>query len=67
MIPPPPPTSQFRNNFKVPKFEIFYCSDFHDFSTIKFLQEGDCGVKKNCKKYLGVHLGPQNSLHICSV
>jgi hypothetical protein len=45
----PPPTSQFRNNLKVAKFEIFYCSDFHDFYTIKSLHEGDFGVKKIVK------------------
>ncbi len=30
---------------KVPKFEIFECSDFADFYTIKSLCKGDFGVK----------------------
>jgi hypothetical protein len=29
----------------VPKWEFLDCSDFHDFYTIKALQEGDFGVK----------------------
>ncbi len=33
---------------KVPKCEIFDRSDFHDFYTIKFLWEGDFGVKIKC-------------------
>jgi hypothetical protein len=32
-------------HLKVPKCEIFYCSDFDDFYTIKSLCEGDFGVK----------------------
>ncbi len=54
---------------KVPKCEIFDSSDVHDFNTIKSLREGDIGVKikKNLNKYLEVHLGPQNSLCVCSV
>jgi hypothetical protein len=47
----------------VPKFEIFNHSDFHDFYTIK----GDFGVKKKLSSYLEVHLGPRNSLRVCSV
>ncbi len=42
-------------------------SDFHDFYTIKALQEGDFGVLKKNYKYLGVHLRSQNSLCISSV
>jgi hypothetical protein len=53
---------------KVPKREIFDRSDFPDFYTIKSLREGDFGVKiEKIKKYLGVHLGPRNSLRVCSV
>ena len=57
------------NTLKVPKREIFDRSDFPDFYTIKSLREGDFGVKiKKIKiKYLGVHLGPPNSLRVCSV
>ncbi len=32
-------------NLKVPKREIFNCSDFPDFYTIKSLRVGDIGVK----------------------
>jgi hypothetical protein len=54
---------------KVPKREIFDRSDFPDFYTIKSLRVGDLGVKikKNFTKYLGVHLGVQISLCVCSV
>jgi hypothetical protein len=54
---------------KVPKREIFDRSDFPDFHTIKSLRMGDFGVKiKKClKKNLGVHLGVQSSLRVCSV
>ncbi len=52
----------------MPNCEIFDRSDFHYFYTIKFLRKGGFGVKiKNFIKYLGVHLGPQNSLCICSM
>ncbi len=53
----------------MPKREIFDRSDFPDFYTIKSLRVGDFGVKikKNLKKYLGVHLGVQSSLCVCSV
>jgi hypothetical protein len=56
-------------SLKVPKCEIFDRSDFHDFYPIKSLWEGDFGVKIKCKKkkYLGAHLGPRNSLRVCSV
>ncbi len=49
---------------KVPKCEIFEM-----ILMIKSLCEGDFGVKikKNYKKYLGVHLGVQSSLRVCSV
>jgi hypothetical protein len=53
---------------KVPKREIFDRSDFAEFYTIKSLLEGDFGVKiKNFLKILGLHLGVQSSLRICSV
>jgi hypothetical protein len=54
---------------KVPKREIFDRSDFPDFYTIKSLHVDDFGVKikKKFTKYLGVHLGVQSSLCICSV
>jgi hypothetical protein len=54
---------------KVPKREIFDRSDFPDFYTIKSLRVGDFGVKikKIFTKYLGVHLGVQSSLCVCSV
>ncbi len=53
---------------KVPKREIFDRSDFPDFHTIKSLRVGDFGAKiKKFKKYLGVHLGVQSSLCVCSV
>jgi hypothetical protein len=32
-------------DLKVPKCEIFRCSDFHDFHTIKSLRQGDFEVK----------------------
>ncbi len=53
----------------MPKGEIFDRSDFPDFYTIKSLRVGDFGVKikKNFTKYLGVHLGVQSSLCVCSV
>ncbi len=52
----------------MPKCEIFDRSDFDDFYTIKSLCEGDFGVKKKKKKkYLGVHLGGQSSLHVLSL
>jgi hypothetical protein len=39
------------SSLKVPKCEIFDCSDIHDFYTIKSLREGDFGVKiKNLLK-----------------
>ncbi len=52
----------------VPKCEIFDRSDFPDFYTIKSLRVGDFGVKIKIKiqKYLGVHLGVQSSLRVCS-
>jgi hypothetical protein len=58
-----------RSDLKVPKREIFDRTDFPDFYTIKSLRVGDFGVKikKNLKKYLGVHLGVQSSLCVCSV
>jgi hypothetical protein len=58
-----------RTNLKVPKREIFHRSDFPDFYTIKSLRVGDFGVKIKFfyKKYLGVHLGVQSSLRVCSV
>jgi hypothetical protein len=57
-----------RSSLKVPKCEIFDRSDFQDLYTIKSLREGDVGVKiKKCQKYLWVHLGPRNSLRVCSV
>ncbi len=62
--------SFFIQNLKVPKREIFDRSDFPDFYTIKSpLRVGDFGVKikKNLKKYLGVHLGVKSSLCVCSV
>ncbi len=51
------------------KGEIFDRSDFPDFYTIKSLCEGDFGVKIKyfLYKYLGVHLGVQCSLRVCSV
>ncbi len=54
---------------KVPKCEIFDLSDFPDFCTIKSLRVADFRVKikKLLKKYLGVHLGVQSSLRVCSV
>jgi len=54
---------------KVPKCEILERWDFPDFYTIKSLWEGDFGVKiKNFyNKYLGVHLGVQSFLRVCSV
>ncbi len=54
---------------KVPKREIFDRSDFPDFYTMKSLRVGDFGVKikKIFNKYLGVHLGVQSSLRVCSV
>ncbi len=54
---------------KVRKCEILDRSDFHYFYTIKSIREGDFGVKiKICKKkHSGVHLGPRNSLRVCSV
>ncbi len=54
---------------KVPKREIFDRSDFPDFYTIMSLRVADFGVKinKKFKKYLGVHLGVQSSLCVCSV
>ncbi len=56
-------------SLKVPKREMFDRSDFPDFYTMKSLHVGDFGVKikKNFKKYLGVHLGVQSSLRVCSV
>ena len=56
-------------DLKVPKREILDRSDFPDFYAIKSLRVGDFGVKikKNLKKYLGVHLGVQSSLCVCSV
>ncbi len=58
----------FTSSLKVPKREIFDRSDFPDFYTIKSLRVGDFGVKiKKNVKYLGVHLGVQSSLHVCSV
>jgi hypothetical protein len=41
---------------KVPKCQIFDRSDFHDFYTIKSLQEGDFGVK--IKKFKKIFRGP---------
>jgi hypothetical protein len=57
------------NILKVPKCEIFDRSDFLDFYAMKSLCEGDFGVKikKILQKYLGVHLGVQSSLSVCSV
>ncbi len=54
---------------KVPKCEFFDRSDFHVFYTIKSLWEGDFKVKINIfsSQYVGVHLGPRNSLRVCSV
>ncbi len=53
---------------KVPKREIFDRSDFPDFYTTKSLRVGDFKVKiKKIYKYLGVHLGVQSSLRVCSV
>jgi hypothetical protein len=48
-----------KKGLKVPKCEIFYRSDFPDFYVIKSLRVGVFGVKikKNFKKYLGVHFG----------
>jgi hypothetical protein len=56
-------------SLKVPKREIFNRSDFPDFYTIKSQRVGDFGVKiqKIFTKYLGVHLGVQSSLCVCSV
>jgi hypothetical protein len=52
----------------VPKREIFDRSDFPDFYNMKYLRVGDFGVKiKKNYKYLGVHLGVQSSLRVCSV
>ena len=52
----------------MPKREIFDRSDFPDSYTIKSLCEGDCGVKKKFfTKYIGVHLGVQSSLRVCSL
>ncbi len=36
---------------KVPKFEIFHLSDFHDFYNIKSPQVGDFGVKNKIEIY----------------
>ncbi len=59
----------FYKTLKVPKREMFDRLDFPDFYTMKSLRVGDFGVKiKNFfYKYLGVHLGVQSSLRICSV
>jgi hypothetical protein len=56
-------------DLKVRKREIFDDSDFPDFYTMKSLRGGDFGVRiKNLfNKYLGVHLGVQSSLRVCSV
>jgi hypothetical protein len=59
-------TSDSTHALIAPKCEIFYRSDFYDFYTIKSLWEGALGVKIFLL-YLGVHLGPQNSLRVCSV
>jgi hypothetical protein len=65
---PSPPTLRPHLTLKVPKREIFDRSDFPHFYTIKSLRVGDFGVKiKIVKKYLGVHLGVQSSLRVCSV
>ncbi len=60
---------KFTVSLKVPKREIFDRWDFPDFYTKKSLRVGDFGVKlkKKFKKYLGVHLGVQSSLRVCSV
>ncbi len=53
---------------KVPKREIFDRSDFPDFYIMKSLRVGDFGVKiKKILKNVGVHLGVQSSLRVCSV
>ncbi len=47
------------SDLKVPKREIFDCSDFPDFYTIKSLRVGDFGVKikKNLKLFRGSFRG----------
>ncbi len=64
----PPNSNGWTIPLKVPKCEIFHRSDFDDFYTITSLCEGDFGVKiKKLETYLGVHLGVQSSLRVCSV
>ncbi len=41
---------KFFRSLKVPKCEIFNCADFHDFYTIKSLQEGDFENSKISEK-----------------
>ena len=52
------PVKSGEHLLKVPKYETFDSSNFHDFYTIKSLREGDCGVKiKKIKKILRVSFG----------